>query len=58
MTNRAIAPACAFVAPESVPSDLRAADAMYLAAALVWCEDAPHVRVFLTTARTGHAERF
>jgi predicted nucleic acid-binding protein len=28
--------------------DLRAADARQLAAALVWCEDAPQGRVFLT----------
>ena len=28
--------------------DLRAADALQLAAALEWCEDAPHGRVFLT----------
>jgi predicted nucleic acid-binding protein len=28
--------------------DLRAADALQLAAALVWCEDAPQGRVFLT----------
>jgi predicted nucleic acid-binding protein len=29
--------------------DLRAADALQLAAALVWCEDVPQDRVFLTT---------
>ena len=29
--------------------DLRAADSFQLAAALEWCEDAPHGRVFLTT---------
>jgi len=28
--------------------DLRAADAFQLAAALQWCEDTPHERVFLT----------
>ncbi|MBZ5622487.1 MAG: hypothetical protein LAQ69_27695 [Acidobacteriia bacterium] len=28
--------------------DLRAADSLQLAAALEWCEDAPHGRVFLT----------
>jgi len=28
--------------------DLRAADALHLAAALVWCEDVPRGRVFLT----------
>jgi predicted nucleic acid-binding protein len=28
--------------------DLRAADSLQLAAALGWCEDAPHNRVFLT----------
>ncbi|HEY6292441.1 MAG TPA: PIN domain-containing protein [Terriglobia bacterium] len=31
--------------------DLRAADALQLAAALVWCEDAPQDRVFLTADR-------
>jgi len=29
--------------------DLRAADALQLAAALVWCEDVPQGRLFLTT---------
>jgi predicted nucleic acid-binding protein len=29
--------------------DLRAADALQLAAALVWCENVPQGRVFLTT---------
>ena len=29
--------------------DLRAADTLQLAAALEWCEDAPHGRVFLTS---------
>ncbi|HXM20881.1 MAG TPA: hypothetical protein VN948_06425 [Terriglobales bacterium] len=28
--------------------DLRAADSLQLAAALGWCEDEPHGRVFLT----------
>jgi uncharacterized protein len=31
--------------------DLRAADSFQLAAALEWCEDAPHGRVFLTADR-------
>ena len=31
--------------------DLRAADSFQLAAALEWCEDAPHGRVFLTVDR-------
>ena len=31
--------------------DLRAADALQLAAALGWCEDAPQGRVFLTADR-------
>jgi predicted nucleic acid-binding protein len=31
--------------------DLRAADSFQLAAALAWCEDAPHGRVFLTADR-------
>ena len=31
--------------------DLRAADSLQLAAALVWCEDAPQGRIFLTTDR-------
>jgi predicted nucleic acid-binding protein len=31
--------------------DLRAADSFQLAAALEWCEDAPHSRVFLTADR-------
>jgi predicted nucleic acid-binding protein len=36
--------------------DLRAADSLQLAAALEWCEDAPHGRIFLTTDhRLGEA---
>lgn len=36
--------------------DLRAADSLQLAAALEWCEDAPHGRIFLTTdQRLGEA---
>ena len=31
--------------------DLRAADSLQLTAALEWCEDAPHGRVFLTADR-------
>jgi predicted nucleic acid-binding protein len=31
--------------------DLRAADALQLAAALVWCEDFPQGRTFLTAAQ-------
>jgi hypothetical protein len=31
--------------------DLRAADSFQLAAALEWCENAPHGRIFLTANR-------